>query len=159
MFLLHNGNLYGSVPLGHSTTLKEKYDEIKFHIDSTNGSYVSNLKMVGFLLGLQGGYTKFPCFLCLWDSRARTEHWIQKDWPVRSMLTPGSFNVLAPLVERSKIVFPPLHIKLGIMKQFVKALEKDGDCFRYICMKFPNLTIEKVKAGIFDGLQIRKFNE
>ena len=28
--LLHNGNLYGSVPLGHSTTLKEKYDEIKF---------------------------------------------------------------------------------------------------------------------------------
>ena len=58
---------------------------------------------------------KFPCFLCLWDSRARTEHWIQKDWPVCSMLTPGSFNVLAPpLVERSKIVFPPLHIKLAL---------------------------------------------
>ena len=53
------------------------------------------------------------------------------------------------LVERSKIVFPPLHIKLGIMR-------KDGDCFRYICMKFPSLTIEKVKAGIFDGPQIWK---
>ncbi len=43
--LLHNGNLYGSVPLAHSTTLKEKYDEIKFvlkkfHMDCTNGSYV-----------------------------------------------------------------------------------------------------------------------
>ena len=104
--------------------------------------------MVGFLLGLQGGYTKFPCFLCLWDSRARTEHWIKRDWPVRSELIPGSLNVLAPpLVERSKIVFPPLHIKLGIMKQFVKDLEKDSDCFKYICMKFPGLTIEKLKAG------------
>ena len=28
--LLHIGNLYGSVPIGHSTTLKEKYDEIKY---------------------------------------------------------------------------------------------------------------------------------
>ena len=113
--------------------------------------------MVGFLLRLQGGYTKFPCFLCLRDSRARTEHWIKKDSPVRSELIPGFLNVLAPpLVERSKIVFPPLHIKLGIIKQFVKALYKDGDCFKYICMKFPGLTIEKLKAGIFDGPQIRK---
>ena len=104
--------------------------------------------MVGFLLGLQGGYTKFPCFFCLWDSRARTEHWIKRDWLVRSELIPGSLNVLAPpLVERSKIVFPPFHIKLGIMKQFVKDLEKDSDCVKYICMKFPGLTIEKLKAG------------
>ena len=54
----------------------------------------------------------------------------KKDWPVRSELIPGSLNVLAPpLVERSKIVFLPPHVKLGIMKQFVKALEKNGDCF------------------------------
>ena len=53
-------------------------------------------------------------------------------------------------------MFPSLHIKLGIIKQFVKALEKNGDCFKYICMKFPGLTIEKFKAGIFDGPQILK---
>ena len=48
---------------------------------------------------------------------------------MRSELIPGSLNVLTlPLVDRPKIVFPPLLIKLGIMKQFVKALEKDGDC-------------------------------
>ena len=76
---------------------------------------------------------------------------------MRSELIPGAFNVLAPpLVERSKIAFPLLHIKLGIMKQFVKALEKDGDRFKYICMKFSGLTIEKVKAGIFYGLQVRQ---
>ena len=160
--LLHNGNLYGSIPLGHSTTLKEKYDEIKFVLEKNSYNQHQwiicvDLKMVAFLLGLQSGYTKFPCFLCLWDSRARKEHWTRKDWPVRSDLIPGSLNVLAPpLVERSKIVFPPLHIKLGIMKQFVKALEKDGDCFKYICRKFPGLSIEKLKAGVFDGPQIRK---
>ena len=116
-----------------------------------------DLKTVGFLLGLQGGYTKFLCFLCLWDSRARTEHWIKKDWPGRSELIPGSLNILASLlVEPSKIVFPLLHIKFGIMKQFVKALEKNGDCFKYICMKFPGLMIEKLKAEIFDGSQIQK---
>ena len=88
--------------------------------------------MVGFLLGLQGSYTKFPCFLCLWDNRAGTEDWIKKDWPMRSELISGSLNVLTPpLVESSKIVFPALHIKLSIMKQFVKAFEKDGDCFKY----------------------------
>ena len=42
------------------------------------------------------------------------------------------------------------------MKEFVKALEKDGNCFYYICMKFSGLTIEKLKAGIFDGPQVRK---
>ena len=74
---------------------------------------------------------------------------------MRSELIPGSLNVLTlPLVDRPKIVFPPLLIKLGIMKQFEKALEKDGDCFRYICMKFPGLSIEKLKAGVFDGPQI-----
>ena len=38
----------------------------------------------------------------------------------------------------------------------MKSLEKDGNCFKYICIKFPGLTIEKLKAGIFDGPQIRK---
>ena len=76
---------------------------------------------------------------------------------MRSELIPGSLNVLAPaLVESSKIVFPSLHIKLGIMKQFVKALEKDGDCFKYICMKFPGLSTKKLRAGVFDVPQVRK---
>ena len=69
----------------------------------------------------------------------------------------GEHNVIyEPLVDRSKIIFPPLHIKLGIMKQIVKALDKDGACFSYISNAFPGLSEEKKKAGIFDGPQIRK---
>ena len=113
--------------------------------------------MVNFFLGQQSGYTKYPCFLCLWDSRAKLEHWDRKEWPVREQMRVGENNVLCEqLVPRDRIIFPPLHIKLGLMKQFVKALNKEGTCFQYICKTFPGLTIEKLKAGVFDGPDIRK---
>ena len=93
----------------------------------------------------------------MWDSRAREQHWRQKELPVREQMVPGEKNIQAqPLEERSKIVFPPLRIKLGVLKQFVKALNKEGACFKYTCDKFPGLTIEKLKAGIFNGPQIRR---
>ena len=113
--------------------------------------------MVNFLLGQQGGYTKYPCFLCLWDSRAKDHHWIRRKWPCRDALVQGEANVInEALVEREKIIFPPLHIKLGPMKQFVKTLDQHGACFEYLSSKFPALSKEKLKAGIFDGPQIRE---
>ena len=69
----------------------------------------------------------------------------------------GKNNIInEPLVEREKIIFPPLHIKLGLMKQFVKALDKNGSCFLYLAENMPQLSIEKIKARIFDGPQIRQ---
>ncbi|QQP48679.1 Uncharacterized protein FKW44_009061 [Caligus rogercresseyi] len=75
----------------------------------------------------------------------------------RDQLVPGARNIIhEPFVDREKILIPPLHLKLGLMKQFTRALDKDGRCFNYLCRAFPRLTSEKVKAGIFDGPQIRK---
>ena len=42
------------------------------------------------------------------------------------------------------------------MKQFVKALPKDGNCFVYLTRKFSALSEAKVKEGIFTGPDIRK---
>ena len=42
------------------------------------------------------------------------------------------------------------------MKQFVKSLKKEGDCFTYLGNKFPSISDAKLKTGIFDGPQIRK---
>ena len=61
-----------------------------------------------------------------------------------------------PLVDGEKILFPLLHIKPGLIKQFAKALDKDGDCFTYLCLAFPGLTMDKLKSGIFDCPQIRQ---
>ena len=76
---------------------------------------------------------------------------------MREFLKVGDKNVINPqLVKREKIVFPPLHIKLGLIKQFVKVLDKNDDCFILLRAIFPNLSEKKLKAGIFDGPQIRK---
>ncbi|CAH1111013.1 unnamed protein product [Psylliodes chrysocephalus] len=53
------------------------------------------------------------------------------------------------------MLLPPLHIKLGMMKQFVKALDKENSSFQYLCQKFPRLSDAKIKEGVFDGPQIR----
>ena len=55
-----------------------------------------------------------------------------------------------------RILFPPLHIKLGLIKQFTNTLDKHGDCFTYLCQAFPGLTMEKLKADIFVGPHIRQ---
>jgi hypothetical protein len=42
------------------------------------------------------------------------------------------------------------------MKQFVKALNKDGSCIEQIAHKLPGLTMEKLKAGLSDGPKTRQ---
>jgi hypothetical protein len=37
------------------------------------------------------------------------------------------------------------------MKQFIKALPKEGECFKYICKMYPGLSDAKLKEGIFVG--------
>ena len=82
---------------------------------------------------------------------------MKKDWPAREDLAVDDKNIInEPLVNRDRIILPPLHIKLCLMKQFVKALDRNGDCLNYIAKTFPSLSMEKLKAGIFDGPQICK---
>lgn len=42
------------------------------------------------------------------------------------------------------------------MKQYVKALDKEGNAFKYIQQKFPKKSNDKLKEGVFDGPEIRK---
>ena len=68
------------------------------------------------------------CFLCLWDSRDDTNQ-VRKP---RENLTVGRFNLKhIPPVNPENILPPSLHIKLGLMKTFVKAMNHDGAAFMY----------------------------
>ncbi len=160
--LLHNGNKFPSLPIAHSVHMKENYDSVKILLDAVkydeyNWQLIGDFKMVEFLMGLQSGYTKFPCYLCLWDSRADAKHYIQRSWPERTEFCIGKQNVkFSSIVEAEKVLMPPLHIKLGLMKQFVKKLDQTSDAFEYLRKFFPKLSESKVKAGIFVGPQIRK---
>ncbi|KAI6652496.1 hypothetical protein LOD99_7510 [Oopsacas minuta] len=125
--------------------------------DEHNWITCMDLKIVNILLGQQSGYTKYSCFLCLWDSRADEVHWEKKNWPVRQKIVVGKKNIInEPLVSRDRIIQPPLHTKLGLMKQFVKALDKDGTCFKLPPISISWSEYRKFKTGIFDVPQIRK---
>lgn len=159
--LLHNGNKFPSIPVAHSAQLKETYENIKLLLEKLKyecykWDVCGDFKMLGFLLGLQGGYTKYSCFLCLWDSRADDQHYTRKEWPTRKELVPGAHNVRnEPLVSREKILLPPLHIKLGLVKQFIKGLDSNSEALNLIRQMFPKISEAKIKGGIFTGPQIR----
>ena len=53
-----------------------------------------------------------------------------------------------------KILLSYLHIKLGLIKQFVKALDFEGKVFRETHSMFPKLSNAKIKERIFVGPQI-----
>ena len=66
------------------------------------------------------------------------------NWPSRDGMIQGKQNVIN--LERKKYYF-----RLCIWNQFVKALNRDGNCF--------GISTEKQKAGIFDGPQTRQLKD
>ena len=49
-----------------------------------------------------------------------------------------------------------MHIKLGLFKNFVEAIDQDGCGFRYLLQKFSAKSEAKLKAGILIAPEIRK---
>ena len=91
----------------------------------------------------------------MWNSRAAGEHYEKIHWPPREELRPGRYNVIKELlVSRKKVLLLPLHIKLGLLKQFVKALDFKAETFQEIRTMFPKLSDAKPKRGKFVGPQI-----
>uniref|UniRef100_A0A6P7GZL2 Uncharacterized protein LOC114344943 n=1 Tax=Diabrotica virgifera virgifera TaxID=50390 RepID=A0A6P7GZL2_DIAVI len=116
-----------------------------------------DFKIIAMILGMQGGYTKYCCFLCEWDSRARKEHFVRTVWSTRK-LTVGEKNVTnESLVAPKDVILPPLHIKLGLMKQFVKAMDRNGQGFAYLTTKFPRLSDAKIKEALLSRKEKRSW--
>ena len=62
------------------------------------------------------------------------------------------YNVIhEALVTRQNILLPPLHIKLGLLKQFVKDLDPNSAALHHIRKIVPRLSDAKVKGGKFTG--------
>ena len=96
--LLHNGNALPSIPVAHSVVLRENYENLAFILEKIKyeehkWQICCDLKVVAILSGLQLGFTKYMCFLCKWNSRAKKEHYIRSEWEPGDG-TPGSHNVI-----------------------------------------------------------------
>ena len=81
-------------------------------------------------------------------------------WPKRTSLTPREKNVVnPPLVLSENIFLTPLHIKLGLMKIFMKDMDKTGRGFEYLRNKLPDVSDAKIEEGIFIGPQVRELKQ
>ena len=63
--LLHNGNRYASIPIGHSVHLKETYENMKLLLtkikyDEHKWMLCGDLKVLSMLLGQQEGVYQIP---------------------------------------------------------------------------------------------------
>jgi len=160
--LLHNGNRFASISLVHAANTKEIYESMKIllgkiNYDEFKWKLCGDLYVVAQLLGMQLGYTIYCCFLCERDSRNKKNHFINKLWPKRTSMTPGRKNVVnLPLLLPKKIYLLTLHLKLGLMKNFVNGADKASRGFEYVMNMIPNVSNAKIKEGIFIGAQIRE---
>lgn len=53
-----------------------------------------------------------------------------------------------PLVNFGKFLLPPLHIKLGIVKNLIKQLVKGQEVYDCLTAIFPKLSPAKIKEGM-----------
>ena len=61
-----------------------------------------------------------------------------------------------PLIPTDKTRLSPLHIKLGIFKNFIKALDRESESVKRLHQIFPNLSEAKLTAAILNGPDIQK---
>lgn len=124
--------------------MKEVYQKVKTLLsaltyDQFSWKVTSSFKMVT-LIGLQESFTKFPSYKCLWDSQNTSLHY-KRNWPPRPCYEVGVDNVKQePLVEPSKVLMTPFHIKLGLIKQFDKHLDREDESFKHIQERFPKVS-------------------
>ena len=74
-----------SIPVAHTFVIKESDDSMKQLLQyimyyTYKWNICADLKVIVLLLGLQLGYTKFPCFLCDLDSRDKAHHYVKTIW-------------------------------------------------------------------------------
>ena len=130
--LLANGNDLPSVLIAYSMSVKETHENINRILDKIcykdyNWKLCADLKVVVLPKRL---HKILFFFLCEWDSRAQNKHYIIQSWPSRETFTPSQKNVVHdPLVSKETIILPPLHIKLRLINQFVKAMDRAGEGF------------------------------
>jgi hypothetical protein len=77
--------------------------------------------------------------------------YIQKEWYKRAKCV-----LTTPLINTEKVYFYSLPIKLGLIKNFDKARDKNTAVFMYLKNKFPMISDAKIKEGVFGGPQIRE---
>ena len=115
----------------------------------TSGKFVQTSKSLHFCLDCSSGTLNF-LVSCV-SGTAETRHiTMSKRYGLPERFwSQDTKNVKHhSLVESSRILLPPLHIKLGLMKNFVKAMDCNSTAFLYLRQKFLLLSDAKIREGV-----------
>ena len=96
-----------------------------------------NLKELSALLGQHSGNTKYPCFLYLWNSRAKYwsldhrifDYRINRKWRSGEMFVLGTQKHV-PLVNKQKSAFTSTAHKIKVNEAFRQSFRQIGKVFR-----------------------------
>jgi hypothetical protein len=150
---MYKNNLLPTIPVAYANVKEDRssIQKVLQLIDYYSHGWLimCDLKVLNFIMGLKSGYAKYPCFYCMFDSRQSEKDYDNTHiWPARTDFDND------PLVPIEKIAFPVLHIKLGLFQKYVKALDKESDCFKFICQNIKK-SEAKLTNGVFTGPEIR----
>lgn len=159
--LLHIGNEHPSIPIVYGRFQKEDYNTMKLILElikynSFKWKICCDLKVVAIVTGIRRGYSKHQCFLCTWEGRKDDLHYTDHIWKIRDTRVVGEHSIdYIPLVEAASVILPPLHIKLGLIKNFLIALYRlNPPVLPYLTDFFKlHSSPLKVKAGTLNGPQ------
>lgn len=165
--LLHNDNSLPSIIIAYSRFCPETYETMKEILeyvmyDEYEFEVIVDFKLVNIVQGHMSAAAKYPCIHCLWEARYnKPDKYTKIDWPPRPLWSdeagPSNNAIKKPLIPRHKMLFPPLHIKIGLVTQFMKNAAKNEEVFKIVKSKiFPGLSEAKISAGVYDGPDIRK---
>lgn len=151
--LLDKTNTKPSIPIAYTTNTKESYESLKAILEKIDYAthkwrICCDLKVVNMLRGLKSGYPKHMCFICNWNTRFKGDQYQYDGWknrPESEELTESMIH--KPLVPIDKILLPPLHIKLGIVKKFVGAIAQREEVYECLHKIFLKLSKQKLMAG------------
>lgn len=95
--LLHNRNIKPLILITHSV---HNYESIEILLEANlynaqkrRSSIFEDLKVVDILIGMQGKFTKYCWFVCLWNSSPAAENNIRREWYVRESYLPEVANI------------------------------------------------------------------
>ena len=164
--LLHIGNKFKPVPLLYSNTLGETYEHLKEVLDVLEYEQFQwpicvDLKIASILVGRSGGNPLHPCHLCKWNRNdnpysadkidcsnlARTRYiGTHEQVPHRFNFSIQNNSLIS---DPTKILMPPLHIRLGIFQKLFEKL--NARARNYLLEKFNKPDEQRL---VFNGPEI-----
>lgn len=158
--LMHKLNKLPTIPIAYSTNTKETYEIMKEILEAVNYNahkwrICCDLKVVAILCGMQEGIQPI-CVLCacgIQDLAIKIKTHSTNEIIGHLEHTIEQQNIKkTSLVDNNKVLIPPLHVKLGVVKSFIKRIAERKEVFLSLRRVFPK------RVGGLSDLRLRAGN-